>query len=284
VESINFFIADIFVVIVIALSSVIGLVRGATKELLSVASWIGGIFLTVSLFPGVKDLARTYIKHGLIADFITACTLFLAFLTILSIVNYFCSNMVKKSMLNTVDRALGCIFGIVRGVIILGIIDLAVNQCILTETPEWIHNSKMRPIINSVSNFIILTLPEKLQIKILAHMSQIKKQNLLDFIKNDIVENIGSNLERNSHDAFSGSNKVIASDATNELETIRDENDESTDNVVNNKTQQSAEELASLKPKKNSNEGKKDDLLKKLEKGRNDMNRLLEQYDDIDEE
>ena len=277
-ENISFFTVDIFIFFVVLLSFVIGWIRGATKEILSVVAWIGGIYLAVILFPYAKDITRSYISHNLIADFATACGLFVAFLTLLSIFNYFCSNFVKKSMLNTTDKALGGIFGIARGVIILAIFDLIINQCMFNETPKWIENSKLRPAISSISNFMILILPDDLQNKILSHMSQIKKQSLLDFVKEDIIESMAPNSIPNILEG-SAKNSVIAENAKQSEQISDEEEFIEVDDEISNKPQ-SAEELATLKPKKITLEKKEKDISKK---GRNDMNRLLDQYDDVDE-
>ena len=281
-ENISFFSVDIFIVIVIALSFIIGWARGATKEILSVAAWIGGIYLSISLFPHAKEISRSYINHKLIADFVTACGLFILFLTILSVFNYFCSNLVKKSLLNTTDKALGGIFGIARGTVILAILDLIINQSMMNETPKWIENSKIRPTINSISNFIILVLPEDIQDKILSHMSQLKKQSLLDFVKNDIIESIAPNAVGNIFEETSN-NKVIAKNANSSNEKDDGDVDDEfiEDEEITLNKNQTAEELATLKPKKLFVDKKEKNITKKE---RNDMDRILDQYDDVDEE
>ena len=275
-EEISFFAIDIFIILAIFLSFIVGWARGATKEILSVVSWVGGIYITVSLFPYAKDFTRSYISHGLIADFVTSCAIFILFLTILSVFNYFCSNLVKKSVLNTTDKALGGMFGIARGVIILAILDLFINQCIFSETPKCVENSKLRPTISSVSNFIVLILPESIQDKVLAHMSKIKKQSLLDFVKEDIIEE---------------SSKVIATkDHNHELKgggddsAVDDEVIEETEERLVKNSPQTAEDLATLKPKRSGESSRKTLDKSVVKKGRKDMDRILDQYDDVDEQ
>ena len=289
-EEISFFAVDIFIGLAIFLSFIVGWARGATKEILSVVSWVGGIFITISLFPYAKDFTRGYISHGLIADFVTSCAIFVLFLTILSVFNYFCSNLVKKSVLNTTDKALGGMFGIARGVIILAILDLFINQCILSETPKCVENSKLRPTISSVSNFIVLVLPESIQDKVLSHMSKIKKQNLLDFVKEDIIEAVSPESVEN---IIEESSKVIATKVNNSDEhkhdhSVDNSNDddeiiEETDEKLIRNSPQTAEELATLKPKRSVESSKKTLDKSVVKKGRKDMDRILDQYDDVDE-
>lgn len=257
------FSADIIIISIVFLSLIFGWVRGITKEILSIVAWVGGIYLAIILFPYTKELARSYISHGLIADFITVCGLFVLFLTIISIFNYFCSNFVKKSVLNITDKALGGIFGIVRGILIVAILDLIITQCMLNEPPKWIEDSKLRPTITNVSDFIILILPDSIQTKILSHMNQIKKQSLLNFIQNDFLSDIPFKESLN--------NSAFAENINKEDEEYIDDDSD---------IPQTAEELATLKPKKMQVEKKETE---RNSKERNDMDRLLDQYNDIDE-
>ena len=313
-NTISFFAADIFIVFVTLTSLFIGWARGGTKEILSVISWVGGGYLTWSLFPYAKDITRSYISHGLIADFVTGCVLFILFLTILSVFNYFCSSFVKQSVLNKADKALGGAFGILRGLVILAIMDLIASQCMFSETPKWLENSKLRPTINTVSNFIILVLPDSVQDSILSYLPQIKKQSLFDFVKEDIVKNTknlkDANMEDDLFDGFARNNVTASigekTHSNNEVanEDLAESGDDITtaDKILKEDekapvahpatTGQSAVDLATLKPRKQSESpenkqsesSKKAPPLKRNKKERFDMDRLLDQYDNVDEE
>ncbi|MDR0942261.1 MAG: CvpA family protein [Holosporales bacterium] len=283
-EAINFSAVDLFILGVAALSLIIGWIRGATKEILSVVAWVGGIYLAISSFPYAQSFTRSYIKHGLIADFVTACGLFILFLTILSVLNYYCSNFVKKSALNVTDKALGGVFGIGRAVVILAVADLVVNQCVFTDTPKWLEDSKLRPIVGNVSNFMVLIMPKELQDKLLSHMSQMKKESLLGFIKNDLIENISPDsvndmIEEGFDDKIVA--KVTAVDGGN-ASAKEDLDNEFIEDVDVDKNEQSAKELATLKPKKSvASERKQNKSPTRNQK--NEMGRILDQYDDVNE-
>lgn len=149
----------------------------------------------------------------------------------------------------------------------------------LNETPKFVENSRLRPVVTSLSNFIVLVLPEDLQEKILEHMPLVKKQTLMSFIKDRVIEKIIPD----------GSQNVLGSDSKNNIEAENakktpelaeeDEFIEEESMPLNNGTQ-SAEELATLKPKRMTINKKDKDLSKK---SRNDMDRLLAQYDDVGE-
>ncbi|MDR1488227.1 MAG: CvpA family protein [Holosporales bacterium] len=236
-ESFNFFSVDSFIVIAILISIVIGMIRGSVKEILSLVSWGGSALLTMYLFPYGKEIAREHIKHGLIADIITICILFVVFLTILSILNYICSGIVKKSVFNGVDRFLGGIFGVIRGVIILAAIDMATGQWIITDTsPDWLNGSKLRPHVVEVANFIILMLPEETQNIIVSRMSYMNKQNLMKFLYNGIP--------------LSNKNEeLLKAEAVPQQKSPTEENDYNGEEEDTTVIVQDAKKLATLTPK-----------------------------------
>jgi membrane protein required for colicin V production len=249
VDNMKFWIYDAGALITVLLSFIIGWVRGATKEVFAVVTWIGGVYLTIAAFPHVQEFVREYIKHGLIADFVVACGLLIAFLAILSVVNHMCSNFVRTSMLRMVDNVLGGIFGLVRGCVILAVADIVVSLC-FTEMPEMMKEARLQPVASRIANVILLALPDSVQNKLLVRMSQARKQNLLDFIRENVFESIVSSTGQSSQD----SNAIVDSKQTNG---------------------QTAMDLASLKPKGNSANPVKEQDRPQLGTT-NDMRRILD--------
>jgi membrane protein required for colicin V production len=256
-----------------------GIVKGATKEVLSLASWIGSTFLTIMLFPLVKDIAREHISHGLIADIVTACALFVIFLTILSVLNYMCSNFVRGSVLSGVDKFLGALFGIARGAVILSVVNLVANQWLVVETiPEWVSKSKLRPYIIDVGNLIILVLPKTWQESLVSHMNRINKQSILNFIT-DEVTNVEEEIARTEATFLNNSQGNARGNTGKQLypeERFGLEDREETD------SDESARELATLRPRVSGNNGSDENtgqgsVAKKTEKEKLDMKRFLDQ-------
>ncbi|MDR2074761.1 MAG: CvpA family protein [Holosporales bacterium] len=249
---------DTFILIAIFISVLFGFFRGVTKEILSLISWVGSVALTILAFPYAKNIARANIEHGLIADFVSACVLFVLFLTLLSILNYICSNFIKQSVLSGVDRFLGGVFGILRGIIIVAIIDMMVGQWLISDkTPDWINDSKFRPHIIKIANLVILMLPESIQKSLVSHMSSINKENLLKFIVDDISTQTDLGISEIKDEIA----KVEATPSTNN----------------NSDSQIEAEKLATLKPKENTSNDKQTIVSSKTSKEKLDMSRVLDQ-------
>ena len=152
--------ADAVILVILLISAIFGFARGFVKEVLSVAGWIGAIFLTLYLFPLLQPFAQQFITNLLIADILTGAVIFILSLVILSYISHTVSEKVKASSLGALDRSLGIFFGLGRAVILLGILWLAFVQFIPEEDrPEWILKAKMLPIVASAGEFIAELLP-----------------------------------------------------------------------------------------------------------------------------
>jgi membrane protein required for colicin V production len=261
---IDFPLVDALIAGAVFISAIMGWVRGGTREILSVIALAGSVYITIYFMPPARDIARSYISHGLIADFSASCVLFILSITILSVINHCFSNFVKESVLRTADKVLGVTFGMVRAVAILAIVDFVLCQFILSGPQKYLEESKIRPFIVNISNFIVFILPDDIQDEIVSRMSQLKKQDLFDFIAKYISPD----------SAKGGANGVIAVPAPPPSDEIG--NDSSKDDMpADGKKELTAEEIATLKPKKDSYEQRSGVRESRDNKKRKDLDRFL---------
>ncbi len=117
---------DILALIVISISGVVAFVKGLTKELFSLASVVGGFFLSVFFYPNCSLL---YLKLGLssplLSDFLSFLTIFLLAILLGSQVAMVADKVLRSLRLKLIDRALGGVFGLIRGWLTVAIIFLA---------------------------------------------------------------------------------------------------------------------------------------------------------------
>ena len=106
---------DAAVIGILLISALMGLSRGITKEVLSIASWVGAALGTYKLHPILSPYARAYINPQIAADIAVAVGTFVLLLILFSLVFGAISNRVKSSVLGPVDRSLGVLFGLGRG-------------------------------------------------------------------------------------------------------------------------------------------------------------------------
>lgn len=158
---------DGIVIAVIFLSAILAMVRGLSREFLSLISWALAAVFAYMLYKPALGFTGNYIHNPKIALILTIIVLFLAALTVLSIISMKFADMVIDSRIGALDRTLGFVFGIVRGLVILAIAVLFLNGLIKPdEQPAWIAQAKSKPLLDNIGNAIWQAVPKSLIDKI----------------------------------------------------------------------------------------------------------------------
>jgi membrane protein required for colicin V production len=160
---------DIVVLAVIALSTLLALGRGFIREVLSVLGWIGAAFLTFVVFfyvPQVRAFARAQITEPVIADIIAAVALFTISLFVLGMLNHYISSRVQGSALGPLDKSLGLVFGLVRGVVLVALAYMAMADWLLPnkqDRPDVINQARTEPYVEMAADYIKALVPQDLK-------------------------------------------------------------------------------------------------------------------------
>ena len=155
-------IADIVVAAVLLISAVLALVRGFVKETLTIAGWIGAAFITLYGYQYLAQLLGDVITESLIANIVAAATLFLVSLVILTILSHLVAERVQGSMLSQLDRALGFVFGLVRGVALLSLVYLVGSSLFWDQDnpPDELNEARSLPLVRFGADFLASLAPE----------------------------------------------------------------------------------------------------------------------------
>ncbi len=112
-------IVDFAVLGVLLASGVLSFARGLIRETLSVLGWVGATVLTLVTFPVAAPTVRQWFGEELIADIVTAGSVFIAGLLVFSLLAHLISRQVRGRTVTTVDHGLGFLFGLVRGGVLI---------------------------------------------------------------------------------------------------------------------------------------------------------------------
>jgi membrane protein required for colicin V production len=157
---------DLAVVVVIALSAVFAFARGFVREALSLVAWLGAALITLYGFNSVYGITVRFVTTPLLADVVAGAGLFLVCLIGLTILTGFVARFVQWSALSPIDRTLGLMFGVARGVVLVSlaylVIDISLPQ---TDRPSWFSEAKSEPFLAQGADMLRGVLPQSLQIK-----------------------------------------------------------------------------------------------------------------------
>jgi membrane protein required for colicin V production len=149
---------DYAVIGIIGISIVFSFIHGFARELLSLASWIVAFLVadlyTTELAPIMSGvIANTPLR--LLAAFLSV---FLVVLVMMSLLAMAVSRLIKGAGLGFADRALGAVFGFVRGVAIVLLAVLLAGLTALPRQPEWRHAMMSAPLV-TLANLVKVWLP-----------------------------------------------------------------------------------------------------------------------------
>lgn len=167
---------DLIVLGVVLLSALLAMIRGFTREVLSIASWAAAAAATLYFLPEVRDWARTQIdlEPKILVDAIAGAGIFLITLLLVSLVTMKLSDFILDSRVGPFDRALGFLYGAGRGLLIAIVAFLFFAWLVPERSqPTWVADSASRPILESAGQSLLAMLPEDPEATILKRLKGI---------------------------------------------------------------------------------------------------------------
>ncbi len=159
---------DFAIVAIILLSILTSVIRGFTKESLSLAAWIIAAWVAFNFTESVEPLLRGYIEIPTIRLFVAFVAIFIVVLFLGVFVNYLIFRVFKKSGLRVTDRIVGIFFGLARGVVIITLLVMVGGMTALPQEPWW-GDSQLIRYFESIAIYISQFLPEDIVAHIRYH-------------------------------------------------------------------------------------------------------------------
>jgi membrane protein required for colicin V production len=162
----DFTIVDAGVAVITLLSGMLAYARGFTRELFAIAGWIAAAAAAFFLAPHLEPLIREapvvgqYLAESCVISIITAFTVIVAItLLLLSVFTPLIAGLVLDSVLGPLDRMLGFIFGIARGLLLIAIVFLIYTNLSGVESWPPLDNAASRTIFEEGSALLEQNLP-----------------------------------------------------------------------------------------------------------------------------
>ncbi|MFA9460802.1 CvpA family protein [Thiohalorhabdus sp. Cl-TMA] len=151
---------DVIWLLIIGVSAVISVWRGFVREVFSLAAWVLAVVVAARLGSPLANALDGTIADPQVRAVTAFLLLFFVTLLLASLVGIFAYRMVHSAGLKATDRSLGLFFGVLRGIVIVGVVVLVVRGTPVRDFPVY-GESALRPGFDPVANFLHRLLPEE---------------------------------------------------------------------------------------------------------------------------
>ncbi|MCE9651067.1 MAG: CvpA family protein [Parvibaculum sp.] len=156
---------DGIIIAVLAISSVLAFLRGFTSEVLSILAWVVGALAALWLFPYGTPIFRQFISPDWLAAVVSALVIFvIGYLIVAAFTARWAGHLLGLfDQAETLDKTLGLLFGLVRGLLIVTVAYLFFAWLVPNpaEQPDWIRNAKLRPLVEKSAATLFTLAPSE---------------------------------------------------------------------------------------------------------------------------
>lgn len=162
----GFTIVDAVVAVVIVLSAILAYSRGVVREIFAILGWVAAAWLAYSFAAQAEPLVK---QIPVLSDFLgDSCELsmiaafalvFAVTLIIMSIFTPLFSSVVQRSALGGVDQALGFLFGVARGLLLVAIAFIVYHQAMANAAVPVVDKSRSASVFAKFQQSIASQMP-----------------------------------------------------------------------------------------------------------------------------
>ena len=152
-------------------SAMLAMVRGFSREVLSVVSWAAAAAAAYFFYKPVLPYVQPYVDNDKIAMAASAGVVFLIALIVVSVITMKLADWIIDSRIGALDRTLGFLYGAARGILVVAVALLFFNWLAGAKAPAWVTDAKSRPLLESIGAKIENLLPADTENAILKKLS-----------------------------------------------------------------------------------------------------------------
>src|SRR3984885_12815952 len=152
---------DIVLIVVMLVSGLLAMVRGFMREVLSITAWVLAAAATLYSYGKLLPLAKQYFNNDIVAAVVVVGGVFLVTLLVVSVLTIRVSDMVLDSRVGALDRTLGFLFGLARGLVIVVIAYMFFDWLVPDRSkPDWVLHAKAKVVLSSTGDWLKAQLPD----------------------------------------------------------------------------------------------------------------------------
>jgi len=149
---------DYAVLAIVGISVLLSIIHGFVRELLALASWIVAFLAAQNYAADFAPLLPAAITSGSGRLLVAFLAVFLVVLLAMTLAANLLSRLFRAAGLGLADRALGAVFGLLRGFAIVMVVVLLAGLTALPRQPVW-REAMLSAPLETLANAIKVWLP-----------------------------------------------------------------------------------------------------------------------------
>src|SRR6201997_990676 len=163
---------------VMLISGLLAMVRGFMREILSIAAWGAAAITTLYSFNKLLPTAKTYFSNDTVAAVVVVAGVFVGTLIVVSVITVRISDMILDSRIGALDRTLGFLFGLARGLLIVVVAFVFFTWLVPDkQRPDWVTSAKSRVVLQGTGDWLMSLLPDDPENTILKRFKKNKPED-----------------------------------------------------------------------------------------------------------
>ncbi len=154
-------VADWIILAFLVFSVVGAAIEGFFHEAFSLAGLVVGYLLAAWEYHRLADWFAPYLKSPWVGEIAAFLIIFIAVLILAGLAGRLARWVMKKAGLTTIDRVLGAVLGLVRGVLVVAVILLAMTA--FAPAAKWLEESQLTPYFLVGGRAVIWLAPSELR-------------------------------------------------------------------------------------------------------------------------
>ena len=152
-------IADLVIAVAIVISIAVGIFRGFVKEAISIVTLLLAIWAAMNFGAHAGGLSDAWFDSEGVQLWFGRVLVFVAVLAVGGLLGWGLSKLMRLSVLNGTDRALGGVFGFGRGAVLVGVFIIG-GQLASFDNDDWWRTSRLIPYGVFVADWIRVMAPK----------------------------------------------------------------------------------------------------------------------------
>lgn len=151
---------DVILISILALTSILGVIKGFVKQVFGLLAGIIGLILALGFYSQVSWIYFRFVSNEVLANFLGFLTVFLVVLC-LGWVSSYCLSKFIKGPLKLLNNILGGGLGLLKGILICGVVVFAL--LVFPISKKALKESVLSPVCLQMTRAMISLIPQELK-------------------------------------------------------------------------------------------------------------------------